>query len=69
MLSILPEPITEAGMICSEGTTLFIRRSISLLVLFFGCWPLVAAELPLSPYPQKVQMGNGTFLENEAGGS
>jgi hexosaminidase len=52
----------ETGIICSEGTTLIIRRSITFLVLFFGCWPLVAAELPLSPYPQKVHMGTGELV-------
>jgi hypothetical protein len=52
----------EAGFICSEGATLIIRRSITLLVLFFGRWPLFATELPLSPYPQKVQMGTGELV-------
>lgn len=28
----------------------------------FGCSPLFAAELPLSPYPQQVRMGTGEFV-------
>jgi hexosaminidase len=61
MLSVLPEPILETGINCSEGTTLTIRRLGILLLLFFGCWPLVAAELPLSPYPRQVREGTGEF--------
>lgn len=38
---------------------MIIRRFIVLLALCFGCWPLVAAELPLSPYPQQVSAGAG----------
>jgi hexosaminidase len=62
MLSVLPEPIVETGTNSSEGTTLTIRRLVFLLVLFFGCWPLVAAELPLTPYPQQVHPGTGEFV-------
>ena len=38
------------------------RRIVFLLAMFFGCWPLVAAELPLTPYPQQVHMGQGEFV-------
>ena len=38
------------------------RRIGFLLALIFCCWPLAAAELPLTPYPQKVQMGTGELV-------
>jgi hexosaminidase len=39
-----------------------IRRLAFLLTLCFVCGPLVAAELPLSPYPQQVSAGTGEFV-------
>jgi hexosaminidase len=41
---------------------LTIRRFVFLIALSLGCMPLVAAELPLTPYPQQVQMGQGEFV-------
>ncbi|HET7100228.1 MAG TPA: beta-N-acetylhexosaminidase, partial [Terriglobia bacterium] len=41
---------------------MIIRRLAFLLVLCFGCSQLVAAELPLSPYPQQVRAGAGEFI-------
>ncbi len=38
------------------------RRIVFLLAFIFCCWPVAAAELPLSPYPQKVQMGTGELV-------
>ena len=62
MLSLLPEQAIETVIISLEGTTLSIRRLVTLLVFFFCCWPLVAAELPLSPYPRQVRQGAGEFV-------
>ena len=45
-----------------EETALITRRLAFLLVLCFCCSPLIAAELPLSPYPQQVRMGTGEFI-------
>lgn len=45
-----------------EGFTLTIRRFGFLLALLFISWPLAAAELPLSPYPQQVKMGTGELV-------
>lgn len=41
-----------------------IRRFIIPLALCFVCWPLAAAQLPLSPYPQQVSTGTGEFTIN-----
>ena len=38
------------------------RRFAFLLALFLSCWPLAAAELPITPYPQQVRMGQGQFV-------
>ena len=39
-----------------------IRRLVLLLVLCLCSWPLAAAELPITPYPQQVHMGQGEFV-------
>ncbi len=39
-----------------------VRRIVFVLALIFGCQPLVAAPLALSPYPQQVRMGQGQFI-------
>ncbi len=62
MLSVLPDAIAAFRLNSLEGTVLTIRRLALLLVLCFGCRPLVAAELPLSPYPQQVRAGTGEFI-------
>ena len=62
MLSVLPDTIVVFRLNPMEETVLTIRRLAILLMLCFGCSPLVAAELPLSPYPQQVRAGTGEFI-------
>ncbi|HEX5410693.1 MAG TPA: beta-N-acetylhexosaminidase [Terriglobia bacterium] len=44
---------------------MIIRRFIILLALFVVCWPLSAAQLPISPYPQQVSAGTGELTINK----
>ncbi len=64
MLWVLPEVVALFRIYPLEETVLTIRRIAFLLIMYFGCWPLVAAELPLSPYPQQVREGAGEFITN-----
>ncbi len=38
------------------------RRIVFLLALVLTCWPLAAAELPLTPYPRQVHPGTGELV-------
>lgn len=39
-----------------------IRRLALLVAFILGCLPLAAAELPITPYPQQLHMGQGQFV-------